>query len=350
MKKLLIMVLIFAILSGFAAAQIPDIPDIGPGGCVPIHPTTGAPCPECCPQGGEVKPKPPDDDVKPKPPAPDDGAKPDEPEPDDDFKKPYDKAKPDQGGIIDNGKQDNGKTSLDSPECTWTCTAWNPSDCRGGTQERNCNCACPACEGDNTEQKICPTSTGGYPNIQTGSYWYGQPVQFYLAETDGKLWLISGGGQLIEGIGLHVGEPDAKVPINTLLSDITRFRKVIPGKYSAKIKGAEDFADTTVKKTEKGFKLGFNVKPDAKVGKKQIALNVMRDGQVVASIPLVADIQPSIDLRKETPEIPRIPKNYSGGILIATFIGFLIIGLLSGLIVLIFRKRKGTNWSYGEIH
>jgi len=92
MKKILIMVLIFAMLSSYTAAQIPDI---GPGGCVPVHPTTGAPCPECCP-GGAVKPKPPVDKVK--PPAPDDGAKPpapdDEEKPDDGFKKPYGKAKP----------------------------------------------------------------------------------------------------------------------------------------------------------------------------------------------------------------------------------------------------------------
>ncbi len=325
--KLGVVVLIVALLSSFAAAQL-DIPDVGPGGCIPVHPTTGAPCPECCPGGGAVQPPP--DDVKPIQPQ-----QPQEPEKQDPEQEQIIPVGPDdkQDAVNNNGQSVQGITQ-ENNQCAWACTEWTPSNCQGGLQERDCECNCPVCDGDSTEKKVCPLSTAGYVNIQTGSYWHGEPVQFYLAETDGKLWLISGDGQPIEGIGLHVGEPDATVPINPLLSDITNYRKAPAGKYSAEIRGA-DFADTTVQETPKGFDLGFKVKPNAKVGKKEMTLDVTRDGTVVASLPLVADIQPA--LKKEQP--PEHP-DYSSAILAVVGAGFVVFALLAWLIAAVTKKSK----------
>ncbi len=49
-----VLLLVVLILSSFSVIGF-EIPDIGDSGCVPIHPTTGAPCPECCePQKAKV--------------------------------------------------------------------------------------------------------------------------------------------------------------------------------------------------------------------------------------------------------------------------------------------------------
>ncbi|MFC1722736.1 FecR domain-containing protein [Nanoarchaeota archaeon] len=47
-KSLLLLCLFIVIVLNFSTVQGTDIPSIGESGCVPVHPTTGAPCPECC--------------------------------------------------------------------------------------------------------------------------------------------------------------------------------------------------------------------------------------------------------------------------------------------------------------
>ena len=54
-KAVLLLAFLSALLLSSSTVFSIEIPDIGPSGCVPIHPTTGAPCPECCePQKAKV--------------------------------------------------------------------------------------------------------------------------------------------------------------------------------------------------------------------------------------------------------------------------------------------------------
>lgn len=59
---LLVLLLVFSLYSSFAVAQVPDI---GEAGCVPVHPITGAPCPECCDGSADDYQDYPDDESEP---------------------------------------------------------------------------------------------------------------------------------------------------------------------------------------------------------------------------------------------------------------------------------------------
>jgi len=300
-----------------------DIPDVGPGGCVAVQGPDGKPLP--CP-GEQVVQQPPKIPVKPKQklvPI------------DSDDPNGYQQGKNgQQGGITDDTRGGNGQAS---PECNWTCSRWSPRECRGGLQERICNCPCTNCDGDSSEEKYCPTSVNGYPNAQTGSYWHGEPVQFYLGETNGQLHLITGGGQLIEGIGLLVGTPEAKVPISTLLPPYSGYTAVLPGRYTARIEGAGEFTYTTATPTEDGFNLNFDVRNTAQVGMKEMTLNVMRNGQTVGSIPLVADVQ-QVTRAKEMESVRDVSPN--SGLDSLMVVGFILFGIIAGILRFFFRKRK----------
>jgi len=263
--------------------------------------------------------------------------------------------------IVDQAIND-WESNLDLPECKLDCTAWYPTNenCRGGYQKRSCSCVCTTCVGDGTNRKLCPTSAGGFPNIpQPGSYLYADPktgaytistqgeyyadfVDVYLGETDGKLYLITEGGQHIQGIGLHVGEPDATLTINTPPNVTLSTVQII---------GAEEFADTTVTKTKKGFALGFNVKKYAPIGQKEILMNLIQDGQLVESIPLVADVQPAKESFLPKKRKAKLPKER---ISFMSFLGFIFLSVIISVILkkvigyLIRKRSKKETTAWGK--
>jgi len=238
------------------------------------------------------------------------------------------------------------------PECKFTCTEWSPNDvdCRGGYQTRSCDCPCQECEGDYANQKLCPTSLRGFPTIpQPGSYLYADPstgtytdatrgeyhadfVNFYIGETGGKLHLISGGGQLIEGIGLYVGEPDAVMPINTLLPPFITTLQPLPDTYTLEIVGM----GTTVIKTENRFDIRFNALTE--FGDKELTINVMNNGELVDSIPLLVDVEPDKEFFLKPPTPPE-DDDFRG------FAVFMVLFVLLGTMWLIYSLffKKGTR-------
>ena len=233
--------------------------------------------------------------------------------------------------------------------CPYSCSEWTPQECRGGYQERSCNCLCATCTGDKANRRLCPISVNGFPNIpQPGSYLYVDRegiytkgeyhayfINFYLGETEGNLYLINDGGQHIQGIGLHVGEPDAFIHINTILPSWIRGYNEIDQDYTLRVLG--DVAETTVTKTETGFEVGFDVNQYMPIGQQEFSLEVMDGERAVQTIPLYADVQPAKETYLDVKEAPK------------AFLGYLILfGLLIGLVTwLILRKKvkkKITVW------
>ncbi|MFQ5620784.1 MAG: hypothetical protein ACE5FT_03000 [Candidatus Nanoarchaeia archaeon] len=253
------------------------------------------------------------------------------------------------------------EASLDLPECKETCSDWSPLACRGGYQLRTCSNTCPTPNRE-PNRRLCTNSQMGYLNLPArGSYLHEDPktglqvistkgeyhaeANAYIGETDGKLYLVDTNGKHIQGVGLHVGEA-TKLQVNApVRPDIPRFGTIPEGGYTARVNGI----NADIRQTNRGFNIEFKIPPSTE--QKEFNLELLRDGNVVETIPLKADIQPATkDLLKQEkktvvvdPDDDQKEKEK----------WFIIMALLSSMIILaafmiiagtiiyfIFRKKK----------
>ena len=246
------------------------------------------------------------------------------------------------------------QNSLALPECKETCTAWSPDFCRGGYQERTCSNVCPT-QSKEPNKRICETSQNGYLNLNVrGSYLHedsrtGSRTIFtsgeylanptYIGETDGKLYLVDGNGNHIQGVGLHVGE-SAILHVNApVRPDIIRFGNVPQGGYAALINGI----NADIKKTNNGFNIEFKI--PANTEQKEFTLTLLRNGKVTEVLPLVADIQPSTsDILNNKPVIIDYDDDKETWfVLVALFSIMIVLAFfvgIAGLIIYLFLRKK----------
>jgi len=273
-------------------------------------------------------------------------------------------------GLIGQGPSEQEKEKCGKE---WQCTEWDPHICNGDTQMRECLCECENddCSGDGRTRKTCETSISGYPTLPSRTFTsrirsnypdipkpnyansiytaYGNEAPEYLLNFNSQGDFIeitdSEGHPIDLTIGIHAGDPDAKVALTTIKDqyEVQAAPKEATNEYDVGIEGMENVAEVTTQEAVDGTtEANFNVKDDAQKGKGQAKLVAKnkQTGEVVGETPIFYEVEPSRDQLLSEASAPR---KSPIGTVITTLI---ILSLLTGVItwgVKFVRKRKISN-------
>ncbi len=153
-------------------------------------------------------------------------------------------------------------------------------------------------EGEKPAFEAPVVSGNGYYNAQ---FFEEAPEEFSIQKlSDNKVYIVSGGGEqaVFEGIGVHTGT----YSIMPMIDASTFKRTVTTGKpqegFSAEVIGGNTDWGRVEVKTVADLETGKEVlvpqvyvKEDAEPGEKEVKLEIKQNGQKIAEIPVIVDVQ-----------------------------------------------------------